>query len=220
MKNDVKVLIFDLDGTLANTIPAITEAVNMVLLSLDLPPRSESEIKSFIGRGPRHLIAKSLPENSSSNDPALIDKALSLYDETYEKTVLHTDTLYDGMKESIVALSKHYTIAVLSNKQEQYVKALVKQLLPEGICKISCGSLAGIPAKPEPTVALKLADELGVNPNECILIGDSEIDILTAKNAGFNILSVSWGYAAKKTLIDSGAVDIIDSPIELIEYFS
>lgn len=217
MKFDIKVLIFDLDGTLADTIPAITEAVNMTLAELDFPPRTELEIKSFIGRGPRHLIAKSLPDNA---DDELIDKALRLYDLMYAQTYLHTNCLYDGIEDAITVLSKRYKIAVLSNKQDQYVKALINQLLPKDICEIALGSINGIPAKPTPTLALKLADSLGVTPNECALIGDSEIDILTAQNAGFDILSVSWGYADKKLLIDSGAIDIIDSPIELIEHFN
>ena len=111
-------------------------------------------------------------------------------------------------------------IGIEANKQDAYVKALVAQLLPSGICITSRGTLDGIPAKPNPSVALDLAAELGERPNECILIGDSEIDVLTAKNASFEILSVSWGYASRKTLYQHGAIDVIDAPIELLEYFN
>ena len=219
MRSYIKALIFDLDGTLANTVPAIAEAVNMTLESLSFPTRTEEEVKSFIGQGPRHLITQALPVEARLNDPTLVDKALSIYDRMYEKTYMHTDTLYEGIEEAIVFLSKYYKIAVLSNKQDAYVKALVKQLLPEGICEIARGSVAGVPAKPNPAIALSLVEELDVSPSECILIGDSDVDILTAANAGIDILSVSWGFVSKTKLLLKGAQDIINSPYELIDYF-
>lgn len=220
MRSYLKALIFDLDGTLADTIPAITEAVNMTMKSLDFPIHTEQDIKGFIGQGPRHLISESLPKEARDNDPELVDKALSIYNEMYAKTYLHTDKLYDGIKEALVALSQYYKIAVLSNKQDAYVKALVKQLLPEGVCQIARGSIDGIPAKPDPTAALKIVEEFGVSPYECMLIGDSDIDIKTAENADLDLLSVSWGYVSKTKLIIKGAQDILESPLELLDYFN
>ncbi len=219
MRSYIKALVFDLDGTLADTIPAITEAVNMTLSYLGFPTHTKEEVKSFIGKGPRHLIKKSLPQDLVDSDPSIIDTALALYDKMYAKTYLDTDELYDGMEEAILELSKYYKIAVLSNKQDEYVKKLIKQLLPEGICEIARGTIQGIPAKPDPTTALEIAKELGVPPYECILIGDSDIDIKTAKNAEFEILSVSWGYASKSKLINNGAIEIVNNPNELVEYF-
>ncbi len=217
MRSYIKALIFDLDGTLADTIPAIAQAVNMTLDKLGYPNRSEAEIRGFIGQGPRHLITESLPSNKRESDT--VDSALSIYNTMYAKTYMQTDKLYDGIEEAILELSKYYKIAVLSNKQDEYVKALVKQLLPIGICQLAYGSQDGVPAKPRPDLALKLAEELSLPPHECMLIGDSEIDILTAENAGFDILSVSWGYASKTKLYFKGAQDILDSPFELVEYF-
>ena len=219
MKSDLKALLFDLDGTLADTIPAIAEAVNMTLSRMGYPARTEDEIRSFIGRGPKHLITKSLGVDAQSSTDELITQALKLYDEMYAETYMHTDKLYDGIYEALIELSKKYKIAVLSNKQDEYVKALVNQLLPDGICLIARGSLAGVPAKPEPTTAFGMISDLGVKAEECILIGDSEIDIMTAKNAGIGILSVSWGYSTKERLVSFGDIDIIDSPNELIDYF-
>ena len=220
MRSYLKALIFDLDGTLADTLPAIAEAVNMTMEKLGFPTHEEFEIRGFIGQGPRHLISESLPKEERDADPTLVDSALAIYNDMYAKTYLHTNKLYDGIEESIVALSKYYKIAVLSNKQDEYVKALVKQLLPEGICEIACGSIEGVPAKPSPKIALKIVEELGVSPYECMLIGDSDVDILTAENAGFDILSVSWGYVSKTKLIVKGAQDIIEYPTELLEYFN
>ena len=220
MRSYIKALIFDLDGTLADTIPAITEAVNMTLQELSFPTLTEIEIKSFIGKGPRYLISECIPKDARESNPELVDKALKIYNEMYAKTYLHTDTLYEGIESALVYLSKFYKIAVLSNKQDVYVKELIKQLLPKGICQAAYGSLDGIPAKPDPQIALRLAKELEVEPHECVLIGDSEIDILTAENAEFDILSVSWGYASKTKLLLNGAQEIINSPDELIEYFN
>ena len=219
MRSYLKALIFDLDGTLADTIPAIAEAVNMTLLEMDFPTHSVDEIKSYIGKGPRYLISEALPKDVKEHQPEIIDKALTIYHKAYSQTYLNTDTLYDGMKEALITLSEYYKIAVLSNKQDEYVKNLVKQLLPEGICTLACGTVNGIPAKPDPTIALKMAEELGVEHYECMLIGDSDIDILTAENAGFDILSVTWGYVSKAKLLIKGAQDIVDSPEELVEYF-
>ena len=219
MRSYIKALIFDLDGTLADTIPAIAEAVNMALDSLGFPKRSEAEIRSFIGKGPRHLMSEALPREARESDPLLVDRALKLYDGTYAKTYMHTDRLYDGVEEAVLELAKYYKIAVLSNKQDQYVKALVDQLLPAGICEFALGTVNGVPAKPEPGTALRLAELLGVSPHDCMLIGDSEIDILTAENAEFDILSVSWGYSSKNKLIFKWAQDIVDTPYELLEYF-
>ncbi|MBO5715675.1 MAG: HAD family hydrolase [Clostridia bacterium] len=219
MRSYLKALIFDLDGTLADTIPAIAEAVNMTMSEMGFPNHSVDEIKSYIGKGPRHLISEALPKDVRENQPEMVDQALSIYNKAYAKTYLNTDSLYEGMEEAIITLSKYYKIAVLSNKQDEYVKNLVNQLLPEGICTLACGTINGIPAKPDPTIALKMAEELGVEHYECMLIGDSDIDILTAENAGFDVLSVSWGYVSKAKLLLKGAQDVIDTPKELVEYF-
>lgn len=219
MRSYIKALIFDLDGTLADTIPAITEAVNMTLKHLGFPTCTSEEIRSRIGQGPRHLIAESLPKEVSVTEPHTVDKALEIYNKMYAKTYMNTNSLYDGMEEAIITLSRYYKIAVLSNKQDEYVKNLVGQLLPEGICEIARGTTGDKPAKPDPTVILKIIEELGYSHYECMLVGDSDIDILTAKNAEMDVLSVSWGYVSKAKLIFKGAESIVDSPIELVEYF-
>lgn len=219
MRSYIKALIFDLDGTLADTIPAITEAVNLTLEQLGFPSRTPDEIRSRIGQGPRHLIAESLPTGVSINEPQMVDKALEIYNQMYAQTYLNTNSLYDGMEEAIITLSKYYKIAVLSNKQDEYVKKLVKQLLPEGVCEIARGTIGDKPAKPDPTALLEIIEELGCSHYECMLIGDSHIDILTAENAEVDVISVSWGYVSKAKLIFKGAEEIVDSPAELVDYF-
>ena len=219
MRSYIKALIFDIDGTLADTVPAIAEALNLTLTEMGYPTHSIDEIKTFIGKGPHHLVSEALPKDVRENEPEIVEKAIELYTQMYKKTYMNTTELYDGIEEAIITLSKYYKIAVLSNKQDAYVKNLVNQLLPQGICTIACGTIDNIPAKPDPTIALKMVEELGVSHYECMLIGDSDIDILTAENAGLDILSVSWGYVSKAKLLISGAQDIIDSPYELVSYF-
>lgn len=219
MRSYIKALIFDLDGTLADTVPAICEAVNMTMRALAMPELTEAEVRLNIGHGPRHLITRSLPRSALAADPTLADRALDVYDEAYGQTYLHTDSLYGGLGEVIEELSKYYKIAVLSNKQDEYARALVEKLLPPGICSAVRGTLDGVPAKPEPDAALALVAELGLSPHDCMLIGDSGVDILTAENAELDILSVSWGYTSKTKLIMSGAMEIVNDPSELLEYF-
>lgn len=219
MRSYIKALIFDLDGTLADTIPSICEAINMTMEELDLPTHTENDIRNSIGHGPRHLITELIPREIREEKPEIIEQALEIYGRMYSKTFMHVDRLYDGLEGAILELSRYYKIAVLSNKQDEYVKALVKQLLPEGICEIARGSINGVPAKPDPSVARTIAYELGVDPHECMLIGDSDVDIKTAEYAECDILSVSWGYVSKTKLLINGAQEIINSPYELVEYF-
>lgn len=219
MRSYIKALIFDLDGTLADTIPAIAEAVNMTMEHLGFPTLTTDEVRVRIGKGPRHLIAESLPKEVSATEPHTVDKALEIYNRMYAKTYLNTNSLYEGLEDAIITLSKYYKIAVLSNKQDEYVEKLVNQLLPEGICTIARGTVGSKPAKPSPEVLLQVIEELGCSSYECVLIGDSDIDILTGKNADVDVISVSWGYVLKAKLILKGAEEIVDSPAELLEYF-
>lgn len=215
MFENKKVLIFDLDGTIADTIPAITQGINLTMNEMGLPAHTEDEVRSYINFGPRHLITQALPE--IIKDPDTVDKALCVYNKMYSKTYINTNVCYDGIPEVISKLSEKYTIAVLSNKQDEYVKALASQLLPRGTCAAAYGSLDGVPAKPEPKRALMLTDFLSVSPSDCILIGDSHVDIKTADAAGFEFIAVSWGYVSRDKLLENGAKVIIDSPYELID---
>ena len=218
MKPNIKALIFDLDGTLADTIPAITEAVNTVLNELKLPIRSENEIQSFIGRGPRHLISRSLNHDNHTPDEKLVDKALAMYDLAYKETYMHTQSLYDGIEDALLSLSKQYKIAVLSNKQDAYVKKIVELLFPDGTVSYAEGQTE-LPRKPDPTVALMIAERFGVTPCQCAFIGDSDVDVKTAHNAGMICVGASWGYRGRDVLEENHADIVIDSPEELTAVF-
>lgn len=214
----IRLLIFDLDGTIADTIESIREGVNMAMIKYDFPERSYEEIRSFIGNGARELIRRSMPDEASS-DPELVSAVFADYDYFYGLTYDHCERCYDGIPEALATLKERgYTIAVLSNKQDNYVKALVDLLIPEGIVSLAAGQTS-LPKKPDPTVPLMMAEQLGFLPQETAFVGDSDVDILTAHNAGMLSVGVSWGYRGRQILEDSGAQVIIDHAHGLADLF-
>lgn len=209
-----KAIIFDLDGTLADTIPAITEGINRAMRRLGYPDRSEEEIRSFINYGARHLIRCAIPREFWDDDAA-IDRALQVYNGTYGEVVLLTDTPYDGMRELVEKLHKDYRIGVLSNKQDIYVKQLSHVLLGDENYDAAQGVAPGHPTKPHPYLPQKIAADLGVATEDCIMIGDSDIDLLTAEGAGMTHIAVTWGFRSEEFLIEKGAKNIAHNPEEL-----
>ncbi len=211
-----KAIIFDLDGTLADTIPAITEGINRAMRRLGYPDRSEEEVRTFINYGARHLIRCAIPRDYWDDDAA-IDHALQVYNGTYGEVVLLTDTPYDGMRELVEKLHTSYKIGVLSNKQDVYVKQLSQVLLGEENYDAAQGVAPGHPTKPHPYLPQKIAAELGVAAEDCIMIGDSDIDLLTAQGAGMAHIAVTWGFRSEEFLLEKGAKTIAHNVRELEE---
>ena len=209
-----KAIIFDLDGTLADTIPAITEGINRAMRRLGYPERSEEEIRSFINHGARHLIRCAIPREYWDDDKA-IDHALEVYNQSYGEVVLLTDRTYDGMRELVEKLHTSYKIGVLSNKQDIYVKQLSHVLLGDENYDAAQGVAPGHPTKPHPYLPQKIAADLGVATEDCIMIGDSDIDLLTAEGAGMAHIAVAWGFRSEEFLLEKGAKNIAHNPQEL-----
>ena len=220
MKNDtIKLLILDLDGTLADTIESIREGVNIAMNKYGYPERNYDEVRRAIGNGARELIRLSMPAPERS-DAELVDRVFRDYHAAYGDTYTHCTECYEGIPESLLTLKERgYTLAVLSNKQDVYVKELVKILLPEGLIASAAGQ-TDLPKKPDPTVPLMIASELGFAPSETAFIGDSEVDVLTGKNAGMLTVGCSWGYRDREVLVDSSADFVLDRPSELVEIFA
>ena len=211
-----RLLIFDLDGTIADTIYSIRDGVNMAMDKYGFPKRSYEEIRQAIGNGARELIRLSLPEEKRE-DAALIDGVFKDYDRFYGVTYANIDGCFPYMSEAIHTLkNRGYIIAVLSNKQDAYVKKIISLLFPDGTVSYAEGQTER-PRKPDPTVPLMIADFFGCSPDECVFIGDSEVDVTTAKNAGMMSVGCSWGYRPKDVL--AGADVIIDSASELTNLF-
>lgn len=207
----IKAIIFDLDGTIADTISAIREGVNLTMEQLGYPTHTDADIRRFINHGARELIRKSLPEDVGT-DPARVDEALDVYQGMYERTYRNTNLCYDGMVEAMTSLAESYQLAILSNKQDRMVKGLAAQLLPVGVVQFAQGQVEGVPTKPDPTAVWELCRKMGVAPEECAFVGDSDVDMHTAINAGCLPVGVEWGYRGADVLQKAGAKVLVSRP--------
>ena len=141
---------------------------------------------------------------------------LDVYQGMYDRTYTHTNMCYDGMVDAMAELAKTHKLAILSNKQDRMVKGLAAQLLPAGVISIAQGQVEGVPVKPDPTVVWQICRALGVAPAECAFVGDSDVDMHTAINAGCLPVGVSWGYRSEDVLRKAGAQIIVHTPAELV----
>ncbi len=210
----IKAVIFDFDGTLADTIPAIREGVNRTMRLLGYPEHDMESVRSFINFGARHLIRCALPPHLQEDD-AVIDHTLSVFDGCYGEVHLLTDKTYHGMKELVQRLHGDYKIGILSNKQDIYVKQLSEQVLGAENYDAAQGVIPNHPTKPHPYLSEKVAAAMGITPDECIMVGDSDIDLLTARNASMVHIGVSWGYRSEEFLRSRGVTRIAHTPQEL-----
>lgn len=214
----VRALIFDLDGTLADTIGAIRDGINLTMKEYGYPAKTYDDVRRAIGNGARLLVQRCMPESAASNETT-VSTVLASYDLAYSHTYLHTRECYAGIIETIRALrDRGYRLAVLSNKQDVYTKGLVRQLFPNGEFEIVMGQ-TDLPTKPNPTSPRLIAHQLCVKPDECAMIGDSDVDIVTAQNAGMMSIGCAWGYRDHHILSSCGANVVIDAPEELLHIF-
>lgn len=212
-----KLLILDLDGTIADTIWSIRDAVNLALELHGYETRSYDEVRRAIGNGAYELIRKSLPE-SVREDGEEVTRVFADYDRLYGTTYSHIDGCYDGMLATLESLKKKgYILTVLSNKQDAYVKKIIPLLFADGFISFAEGQRADRPKKPDPTVPLMIAQHFGVDPEDCAFIGDSEVDVMTGKNASMTAVACSWGYRPREALEDADV--IVDHPCELDKIF-
>ncbi|MBQ2767178.1 MAG: HAD family hydrolase [Clostridia bacterium] len=213
-----KALIFDLDGTIADTLPAILTALNSTMRRFGYPEHDIPALRSFINNGARMLVTRAMPETERTE--AQIDAVLADYDAAYTETYLQTDHTYPELDHTLSLLHRRgYRIGVLSNKQDYMVKGLCAQLLPDPV-SAAYGQRKGYPTKPDPTVPLAVAAELDAAPHEVAFIGDSDVDIKTALAAGFAPFGVAWGYRPAALLRELGALTVFEHPTDLIRYFS
>ncbi|MBQ8382448.1 MAG: HAD family hydrolase [Clostridia bacterium] len=207
-----KAALFDLDGTLADTFGDIAASVNRFLSEEGYPLRTKEEILAAVSFGRREFVRRSLPASAT---PAEVDRGVIRYTEIYQKHFMDTTTPYPGMPELITRLkSAGMKVAVVTNKAHPNAVRMVETVYPDGLFD-SIRGLSDLPAKPDPATALETARFLGVDPSECAFIGDSELDMLTAENAGMTPVGVSWGYRPVSVLLESGAAAIVHSASEL-----
>ncbi len=218
MKN-IKAIIFDFDGTIADTIDALKHGINLTMHALGYPENTKEDVLRNINNGARELIRRSLPL-PLQEDEEKVTEVLTLYRKMYDNVYMETETTYEGIPEVFTELHKRgYLLAILSNKPDAYMPPLAKALLPDGTYQISRGQRPGAAAKPDPECVFTLTDELGVSPSECALVGDSNVDMLTAKNAGLTAVGVTWGYRSEEVLRETGADFIVHTPLSLLDIF-
>ncbi len=214
----IKAIIFDLDGTVADTVGAITEALNLTLSQLNYPLKTEQDVLSIINFGVREFAELALPKEVAVY-PEKVEQAMRLYAENYEKTYIHTDKTYDKIPEMLERLKKDFRLGMLSNKQDEFVSALERRLFRKGLFEIAHGVRPGLPPKPACDVPLQFARFFGVEPYECAFVGDSFIDVETALNSNMLPVNVSWGYCDEQTLRQKGSYFIAHTPDDLVRFF-
>jgi phosphoglycolate phosphatase len=209
-------VLFDLDGTLLDTLADISEAVNKALLSLNLPTHPKDAYKIFVGEGIRVLAQRVLPKDKQSPDD--VKACLTAITREYGTGLLHKTAPYPHIAALLDALTtKHIKIAVVSNKPHDLSERSVKACLPHIPFNVVLGQRAGVPTKPNPSIALEAASLLQVSPSQCLYVGDSGIDMETATRAGMFPVGVLWGFRGEKELMDHGAKKLIKDPRELLE---
>lgn len=201
-------VIFDLDGTLLNTLEDLTDAVNYTLLHFGCPERTMDEVRAFVGTGALNLIRKALP--GKDTDPS-VDDALAFYQKYYAAHSQVKTAPYPGVLQAITEIGKHYPIAIVSNKPDGATKTLCAQYFPGVFAR---GESRDYKRKPAPDMVFQALREIGAE--NCIYVGDSETDVETAKNAGAKCLSVLWGFRDKECLIKAGAEYFCEDPAELL----
>lgn len=207
-------VIFDLDGTLLNTLGDLRAATNHALEVRGLPPHSMEEIRQFIGNGIRLLIRRAMPEGTPE---AEIDAALDDFKAYYAAHIHDRTVPYDGIPQLLTALRKRgIKVAVLSNKIDSASQQLIEYFFP-GKTDVVFGEHVGVPRKPDPTSCRMVMQQLGVQPEQVLYVGDSGTDMQTAKNAGLYAVGVTWGFRSKEVLLKCGADVLVHRPEQILQ---
>lgn len=209
-----KAIIWDLDGTLLDTLQDLTDAVNHSLEKYGLPVRTKEEIRAIVGRGIRHLVENAVP---AGTDPATTDTVFGEFCTYYAAHSADTTAPYGGIPAMLAVLSRAgIKMAIVSNKADFAVQDLAKKYFGEEIT-LAVGAREDMPKKPAPDMVEYALSRLGVSKSEAAYVGDSEVDVLTARNTGMDCLAVCWGFRSPETLRDAGAERIFSTPEELMD---
>ena len=207
-------LIFDLDGTLVDSLQGIAASLNRALALFGLPTHPAAVVRGFIGNGAQVLVQRAAPIGEDESSLTTIGQAFKAdYDLTWPAGTF----AYDGIVQLLETLQlEGHPLAVLSNKPHSFTEAIVMQVFPTIRFSMVLGQRAGIPHKPDPTGALEISHSLQLDPANCIVVGDSTMDLETARNACMKAVAVTWGYHDRERLIATGAVLIADHPSGLL----
>jgi phosphoglycolate phosphatase len=211
-------VIFDLDGTLLDTIDDLADSMNAVLKRLSFPVHDTDSYRYFVGTGVKNLVRKALPEGFRTEDN--IEKYASAMSKEYELRWDNKTRPYDGIIDMLDALgSMSIKMAVLSNKLHEFTLKVVEKFLPINYFEYVFGEREGIPKKPDPAGALEISNLMKIPPECFLYVGDSDTDMITATSAGMYPIGVKWGFRDPNELIRTGAKTIIENPQELLAFF-
>ena len=212
---DKKIVVFDMDGTILDTLDDLYDSVSYALSCNSLPSRTKEEIRSFLGNGSRVLIEKSVPAGS---DEKTVTAVHASFTEHYLKHCADKTRPYEGIKELLYTLKGHGVItAVVSNKPDAAVKELSSSYFP-GLFDLSVGASPDVEKKPAPGCVNKVLAHFGMDKRDAVYIGDSEVDLATAKNADIDFIGVTWGFRGREVLEELGAEKIIEKPDEVLKF--
>lgn len=209
-----KMVIFDLDGTLLDTLDDLCNSVNYSLRTNNFPERSLTEVRTFVGNGIRLLIERSVPEGTSKE---LIDKTFECFKTYYAVHCNDKTKTYPGVMDMLKELKKNgYKIAVLSNKA-QYAVTKLCDIYFNNLLDDAVGARENVAKKPSPDALYICAENNNINLNNVIYVGDSDVDVATANNAGVRGIAVTWGFRSRELLIKCGAENLADNTDELLQ---
>lgn len=209
-----KAVVFDLDGTLLNTLEDLRTAVNLALCAEGYPERSLEEIRLAVGNGIKKLISRSVPVGTL---PETEERVFARFREEYQFHCSDTTAPYDGIPELLKRLRQDgYLLAVVSNKADFAVQKLAEQYFPDCFDAV-LGETEGLARKPAPDMAEEVLRRLGVKKSDAVYVGDSEVDIVTARNTGMDCISVTWGFRDRKVLEEYQAQYFAEDTEELYQ---
>lgn len=208
-------IFFDMDGTVIDSLQDIVDAVNLTMRKFDLPEHTPERLRSCVGNGARRLIEQAVPEGTAQ---VFLDEIMAFYLPYYTAHSCVKTKPYEGIVPMLKELkARGLLLAIISNKPDSSVRLLAEGFFP-GLLSLAAGERGGIRRKPWPDMIDRAAGQLKVSKEKCLYVGDSEVDIATARNAGIDCVAVTWGFRSREELERSGATVIIDHPKELIRY--
>lgn len=208
----IKGVLFDLDGTLLDTLEDLYQSVNAALTACGFPERTRMEIRSFVGNGVRNLMVRSVPDGEENPK---FEECFQKFREHYAAHLNDHTAPYAGIMELLAELKeKGIPTAVVSNKSDAAVKELCRETFGD-LVPLAIGESERVKKKPAPDTVIEAAAGIGVPLKDCVYVGDSEVDLATAENAGIPCISVSWGFRDKELLESLGAKTLLDTVPEL-----
>lgn len=211
----IHAVIFDLDGTLLDTLADLADAVNRVLTASGYPKHAEHEYRWFVGDGSAMLITRALPPDhrDAENVQACLERFIADYSQHWHRKTAP----YPGVMKLLETLqARRLKLAVVTNKPHRFTAKMIAHYFPKTSFDPILGQREGIPKKPDPTQALAAAQQMQVAPHDCLFVGDSAVDIETARRAGMPPIGAGWGFRPKSELVDAGANHIIDHPMDVL----